>query len=203
MKAQFIMACSTIAGLPPPSLLEIAVAGRSNCGKSSLINALTGQGRLARTSSTPGRTQQIIFFSVTFPHNHTFHLVDLPGYGYAKTSKTLRRSWAQLINYYIDNRPTLRAMIMLIDIRRPPGPEEISLFEWITGRGIRPFVVLTKSDKLNKNQRWMAMKAAQRALALQNEPLVFSTQKPESVEELRETLNEWIIQELGIIDGGQ
>jgi GTP-binding protein len=168
-------------------LLELAVAGRSNCGKSSLINALTGRAKLARTSSTPGRTQQIIFFHVSLGSEHQpFYLVDLPGYGYARASKGARQAWGELVTSYIDSRETLRALALLNDARRPPADEERDLLAWASDRGLRTLVVLTKADKLKKSERFVAAERAKTALDLPRRPLVFSINDERAVTALRE-----------------
>jgi len=185
MEARFIVACSGPADLPTSALAEVGIAGRSNCGKSSLINALTEHSKLARTSSTPGRTRQIIFFRVRFPRVEPFHLVDLPGYGFAKVGRQQQASWAPLIDHYIDNRAQLRALLVLNDIRRPPGDEERDLIHWAHRRGIAPLIVLTKADKTPKNKRFGLIRSAQRALALQRPPLACSIHQRETIVTLR------------------
>ncbi len=196
MDARFVAACSTAASLPPPDLPEVAVAGRSNCGKSSLINAITGRTALARTSSTPGRTQQLIFFRLSWPELAPpqgpsvpeFLLVDLPGYGYARASKERQREWGKLVTDYIDSRETLRVLLVLCDLRRTPGPEELDLLRWAAGRDLRPIVVLTKADKLRKSQRFAALESARTALGLQRRPRGFSVHEPDAVTALRREL---------------
>lgn len=189
MDARFIKACTRYRDLPPPSLPELAVAGRSNCGKSSLINAMTGVSKLARTSSTPGRTRQIIFFSLSLVEVGPIYLVDLPGYGYAKVSRTTRQSWAPLINQYIEQRTTLKALLLLLDIRRPPAGEERDLLSWIEDRGIHPLIVLTKADKLNKSQRFSAAQSAKHELGLDRRPLTFSIHQRQTITELRDQVH--------------
>jgi GTP-binding protein len=189
MDAHFLRACHTPAELPPPSLLEVAVAGRSNCGKSSMINAITGQPKLARVSSTPGRTQQIVFFVLQVtPGGDPLHLVDLPGYGYAKASKTAQRDWAALVNRYIATRETLRVLLLLNDVRREPRVEEQELLRWAADRGLTPLVVLTKADKLSKSARHLAIERAKRSLALPRRPLCCSIHDRESIAALRDAL---------------
>jgi GTP-binding protein len=186
MDARFVRSCPDPGCFPDPLLPELAIAGRSNCGKSSLINALTGRTRLARTSSTPGRTQQVVFFQLTLPGAPPFSLVDLPGYGYAKVSKSMRRAWGQLVTHYIEERPTLQALLLLIDARRASAQEEDDLLRWSGDRGLELRVVLTKSDKLKKNQRFGVAQAAKRSLGLSRTPLLFSIRDDASVEALRE-----------------
>jgi GTP-binding protein len=187
MNAQFARACSTLADLPPGDLTEAAVAGRSNCGKSSLINALVGA-KVARTSSTPGRTQQLVFFHVTAPQQAPFHLVDLPGYGYARASKVAKRAWGELVTRYIDTRPALRVLLLLSDVRREPAAEERDLLRWARDRDLVALVVLTKADKLSKSQRALVLENAKRALELPRRPLACSVHDPDSIAALRRAL---------------
>ncbi|MCA9666724.1 MAG: YihA family ribosome biogenesis GTP-binding protein [Myxococcales bacterium] len=185
MSARFLRACASPADFPQSELVEIAVVGRSNCGKSSLINALTGQAKLARTSSTPGRTREIVFFEVTLPGAPTFHLVDLPGYGYAKVSRDQQAHWGALIGDYIDNRRELMALLLLVDIRRDIAQEELDLVSWASERELETRLVLTKSDKLAKNKRFGPAQKAQTALALARRPLLTSASDKPSIEALR------------------
>ena len=188
MDAHFLRACSSEAEFPPPDLPEVAVAGRSNCGKSSLINAVTGRTALARASSTPGRTQQIVFFQVTLPDAPPFVLVDLPGYGYARASREAQRRWIALAESYVGKRACLALLLVLVDIRREPGESEQGLLRWAAERQVSPLVVLTKADKLGKSQRLTAAEHVRQTLALKRRPLIVSTRDPDSVVELRRTL---------------
>ena len=142
--ARFLISAADPAGFPAPSLPEIAIAGRSNVGKSSLINALVGQPGLARTSRTPGRTRLLNWFAVD--GQPPFHLVDLPGYGYAAVDKNTREGWRPLIESYLEDRPTLRAVVLLIDIRRGPEAEEEDFIPWLAQKDVTTIVVLTKAD---------------------------------------------------------
>lgn len=188
MNAKFIAAYTTATGLPEPTLLEAAIAGRSNCGKSSLINALTQRKKLARTSSTPGRTREIIFFSLSLSRETSIFLVDLPGYGYAKVSRTQKTAWGKEVSRYIETRPTLGLFLMLMDIRRGPGLEEIDLLDWTRDKQVHPLVVLTKADKLNRSKRLLATKKIQQDLGLSAQPLVCSIRDRGSIDLLREEL---------------
>jgi GTP-binding protein len=136
------------AQLPAGSLPEIAFSGRSNVGKSSLINALLHRRGLAKTSSTPGRTQSINFISV----NKAFYFVDLPGYGYAKVPASVKIKWQHLIESYLCNRPSLRLVVLIVDARRDPADDEAQFADWLQQQGIAFAVVLTKADKLKRNQ---------------------------------------------------
>lgn len=128
---------------------EIAFAGRSNVGKSSLINVLVNRKNLVRTSSTPGRTQLINFFSV----NDEFMLVDLPGFGFAKVPVAVQRQWGPMVENYLAGRDNLRAVILLLDVRRTPGQEERQLLDWLAAYDIPSLLVVTKCDKVTKNER--------------------------------------------------
>src|SRR6187551_835039 len=150
-RAAFLTSAAAPKDFPPPSLPELAVVGRSNVGKSSLINALVGQDGLARTSRTPGRTQLINWFSVAA--QPPFLLVDLPGYGYAKVPAGMKDSWKPLIEDYLANRRTLAGVLLLIDIRRGAEDEELDFVPWLTQRKVPIVVALTKADKLAKNKR--------------------------------------------------
>ncbi len=157
--AEFAFAARRADELPPPTKLEIALVGRSNVGKSSLLNKLMNRRGLARTSSTPGCTRQINFFDVTSKSGLSLMLVDLPGYGYASRSKSERQEWAELIERYLLERPTLRAAAVLIDSRRGLQPEDADAVELVTEHGkasrTTPQVVLiaTKIDKLPAKDR--------------------------------------------------
>ncbi len=148
---------------PDDGLPEVAVAGRSNVGKSSFINALLGRRRLARISRTPGRTRRIHFYRV----DDAMYLVDLPGYGYASVSREERASWRPLVEAYLGGaREQLRAAVLLVDPRRGPGPEELDLIAWLAAEGLEARVVLTKCDKLKPTERRRRIDASCAALGL-------------------------------------
>jgi GTP-binding protein len=141
----FVAAAPSLAAMPPPSLPEIAFAGRSNVGKSSLVNALTGRRTLARTSHTPGRTQQLIFFVL----GEALVLVDMPGYGYAEAPKKLVASWTQLVRDYLRGRPTLRRLCLLVDARHGLKDNDRELMEMLDEAALSFQLVLTKCDKVS------------------------------------------------------
>jgi len=143
---EFIKSATKPAHYPEGDLPEIAFAGRSNVGKSSLINALVNRKALVRTSSTPGRTQLINFFDV----NGTFTLVDLPGYGFAKVPLEVKKQWGPMMQTYLSSRINLRGVVLIFDIRRIPKDEDIQLLEWLRTFGIPPILVVTKCDKVSK-----------------------------------------------------
>jgi GTP-binding protein len=147
--AEFVKSAVKPSQYPPPDLPEIAFAGRSNVGKSSLINTLVNRRRLVKTSGRPGRTQLINFFVI----NDAVYLVDLPGYGYAKVPESIRRQWGPMIETYLKQRPTLRAVVLIVDIRRVPGVEELNFMDWLGLHRLPCIVVVTKCDKLSKTKQ--------------------------------------------------
>jgi GTP-binding protein len=181
--ARFLISASEPKGFPAPTAPEIAVVGRSNVGKSSLINAITGQQGLARTSRTPGRTRLINWFEVQ-SNNSIFHLVDLPGYGFAEVNRDMRASWQPLIESYLSDRTTLRGVLLLMDLRRGPEAEEFDFVPWLEQRGIPMIVAMTKADKLPKNQRTLAQVTAKKQLSLRRDPLAVSTLSGDGVDDV-------------------
>jgi len=180
--ARFVISAADASAFPPPTLPEVAIAGRSNVGKSSLINKLVGQTGLARTSRTPGRTRLLNWFAVD--GQPPFHLVDLPGYGYAAVTRETRAAWLPLIEGYLDQRAVLRAVVLLVDARRGVEAEEEDFVAWLAEREFATIVVLTKGDKLAKNQRPLAAAAAKKALGLRRDPLVVSATSGDGLDEL-------------------
>ena len=148
-QAEFIKSAAKPKDYPPPNLPEVAFVGRSNVGKSSLINVLANRKGLVRTSSTPGRTQLINFFDI----NGILTLVDLPGYGYAKAPPDLRRQWGPMMEAYLSSRETLKAVVLILDIRRIPSDGDLQMLKWLEAYQIPPVLVLTKCDKLSKNEQ--------------------------------------------------
>jgi len=180
VKARFVISASQTSEFPPPSLPEVAVVGRSNVGKSSLINALVGHDGLARTSRTPGRTRLANWFVI----DERFFLVDLPGYGYAEVSQAMRDSWRPLIESYLANRATLAAVLLLVDVRRGAQDEELDFVPWLAERGTPIIVALTKADKLAKNKRMLEIARAKKALELRRDPYAVSTLSGDGIAEL-------------------
>ncbi len=144
--AEFITSAAQPQQYPPGDLPEFAFAGRSNVGKSSLINTLVSRKKLVLTSSTPGKTRLINFFCV----NDAFMFVDLPGYGYARVSEIERRKWRPMIEQYLSGRENLKAVIVILDIRRTPSAEDLQLLDWLDRNEIASILVVTKADKLSK-----------------------------------------------------
>lgn len=148
-QAEFIKSAAKPKDYPPALLPEVAFVGRSNVGKSSLINVLAGRKALVRTSSTPGRTQLINFFDI----NGKLTLVDLPGYGYAKAPPELRKQWGPMIETYLAKRENLKTVVLILDIRRIPSDGDLQMLRWLENYNIPPVLVLTKCDKLSKTER--------------------------------------------------
>ena len=140
--------CGITSKLPETDKVEIAFAGKSNVGKSSLINALMNRKSFARTSATPGKTQTINFYNI----NDIMYLVDLPGYGYAKVSEKEKIQWGKLIERYLHSSKQLKAVFLLIDIRHDPSANDKMMYEWIVSQGYNPIIIATKLDKLKRSQ---------------------------------------------------
>ena len=147
--AEFVTSATKPSQYPPEGLSEIAFAGRSNVGKSSLINVLVNRKRLVKTSSTPGRTQLINFFDI----NDDVTFVDLPGYGYARVPASVKKKWGPMIETYLSGRGTLKGVVVILDIRRTPREEELNLIAWLEHYSIDSILVLTKADKLSKTKQ--------------------------------------------------
>ena len=183
-RAEFLVSASDARGFPRPELPELAFAGRSNVGKSSLLNALGGVPGLARTSNTPGRTRLVNWFRVDPPKGRAVAFVDLPGYGYAKVSKSERAAWQPLVEAYLERREVLRSVLVLVDARRGAEEEEKELLDYLARAEVPAQVVLTKADKLAKAKRKPAAAAVRRDLGLARDPLLASIQEPDSLDDL-------------------
>ena len=170
LSAQYIKSAMRAADYPKDRRPEFAFVGRSNVGKSSLLNALLNRKGLAKTSSTPGKTQTVNFFEI----NGKFYFVDLPGYGYADVGVTLRQAWRPLIEAFLD-RDSLQLVVLLVDARREPGPDETDFLAWLAERNRPVVVVITKCDKLPKHERLPMQAAMRRGLGLAKPPILFST----------------------------
>lgn len=189
--AKFITAFSAKSKPPEDRFIEVAFAGRSNAGKSSSLNALTGQKKLARTSSKPGRTQQINFFGL----DDKRFLVDLPGYGYAAVSKTLKEEWQGLMEGFLRSRQSLRGVVIIMDIRHPLKDSDIQMIEWCDERALAMHLVLTKSDKIKKNKINQTLFSVQKSVKdIQTEisVQVFSSETKQGLPELKGKLTEWM-----------
>ncbi len=148
------------SSLPGNALPEYAFAGKSNVGKSSLINALMNRKSLARTSSKPGKTQTINFYNI----NNELYFVDLPGYGFAKVSKQEQEKWGKMIERYLVKSRMLRQVFLLVDIRHAPGNNDISMYEWVVSKGYKPVIIATKSDKIKRSQLQKQLKIIRETL---------------------------------------
>ncbi len=190
-EAFFIQSASAIENAPPDQGWEIAFAGRSNSGKSSAINALTGQGKLARTSRTPGRTQLINFFALS----NSQRLVDLPGYGYAKVPMVIKKRWNQQLERYFQYRESLRGLVMLMDVRHPLTDADKQMLGWAVGASMPVHILLTKADKLKRGAAQNTLLSVRSELSAQSELIsvqLFSSLKRQGVDELRRQLNRWL-----------
>lgn len=181
----FMLGVTGIPALPASDVPEIAFAGRSNVGKSSLLNALTGRKSLARTSNTPGRTRELNFFSLT----PGLRLVDLPGYGYAKVSKTEVAAWTELLKAYLAGRPNLKRALLLIDSRHGLKPSDLEMMDMFDEAAVVYQIVLTKSDKLSFGKAKVVQSAVEKAIerrpAAHPVVLVTSSEKQRGIAELR------------------
>jgi GTP-binding protein len=179
--AEFVTSAVKQSHYPPAHLPEIAFAGRSNVGKSSLINTLVNRKNLVKTSSTPGRTQLINFFNI----NQTLMFVDLPGFGYARVPKKIQKEWGPMIENYLSTRSTLKGVVLIMDLRRTPGRQESDLINWLYHYGISCILVMTKTDKLKKSKRVLQHKQAAEALQIDPEDLLlFSTKSRQGKERI-------------------
>ena len=158
--AELETVCGITSKLPDNTLPEIAFAGKSNVGKSSLINGLLNRKSLARTSSSPGKTQTINFYNI----NKELYFVDLPGYGYAKVSQEIRNKWGKMIEKYLHTSIKLKTVFLLIDIRHEPGENDVTMYDWIVANGYEPVIIATKLDKIKRSQVAKNIKAIKEKL---------------------------------------
>lgn len=167
---------------PEENLSEIAFAGRSNVGKSSLLNLLTGRKKLARVSGSPGKTRTINFYII----NDEFRIVDLPGYGYAKVSKSVSEGWGEMMERYLENRQNLLKVVQLVDIRHAPSKQDVEMYNYLRHFGLDGIVVATKADKVSRNQIQKQIKLIRQTLKLSQEDIVIpiSSLKRTGYEEL-------------------
>ncbi len=179
--------CGITSKLPENSFPEVAFAGKSNVGKSSLINALMNRKSLARTSSQPGKTQTINYYNV----NNAIYFVDLPGYGFAKVSESVKVQWGKMIERYLHQSKQLKAVFLLIDIRHAPSENDRTMYEWICSNGYRPIIIATKLDKINRSQIQKQIKLIRTTLNADKETRVipFSAESKQGREEIYEILD--------------
>ena len=183
--------CGITSTLPDTELPEVAFAGKSNVGKSSLINALMNRKALARTSASPGKTQTINFYNI----NDAMYLVDLPGYGYAKVSQSVKEQWGKLIERYLQKSKQLKAVFLLIDIRHDPSANDKMMYDWIVNNGYRPVIVATKLDKIKRSQISKQVKAVRTGLGLRQEDILipFSSQTKQGLKELWQLIDSYVL----------
>ena len=189
-QATFVVSAANLAACPPDSRAEVAFAGRSNAGKSSAINAITGQSRLARISKTPGRTQLINFFSLP----QECYLVDLPGYGFAKVPLSVKKKWQDELEKYLRRRQALCGLILLSDIRHPLKEFDRQMIDWALQSELPLHVLLTKADKLKRGAAQNTLLAVQKELKAHSSVSVqlFSSLKNEGVDAARNQLSTWL-----------
>ena len=195
-RAKYLTSGTTLQQLPADSGAEVAFVGRSNVGKSSAINLLCGQQRLAFPSKTPGRTQMINFFQL----DEQRRLVDLPGYGFAKVPPKVQQQWQALLEGYLQQRQSLRGVVLLMDSRHPLKPSDQQFVTWAQHIGLPLHVLLTKADKLSHGAAMQMMYQVQRDLQLQGDELslqLFSTLKKQGTEALASVLCEWLAYDEG------
>lgn len=191
LHATFHTTVAEIAQLPPDSLAEVAFAGRSNAGKSSAINAITNQKRLAFVSKTPGRTQHLNFFKTMEGR----YLVDLPGYGYAKTPMVEQKRWQALVGSYLAGRPQLAGLVLIMDIRHPFTELDLMLLDWFHASAKPVHILLSKADKLSRSQSLPILRAARTTLAergYQGSVQLFSSPKHMGLDEVEGMIRQWL-----------
>lgn len=185
--AKFVCSAVTPGQYPPDDLPEVAFAGRSNVGKSSLINKILNRKKLVRTSKTPGRTQLLNFFEI----NELWRFVDLPGYGYAKVPAEVQKRWRPMVESYLTTRVNLRGMVWLLDIRREVSKEDLHLWDWLQAMQVPVIIVVTKADKLSKNKRNKQAASIAKSLGRTAQELIqFSATSGEGKDEIWQALRQ-------------
>jgi GTP-binding protein len=185
--AKFICSAVTPGQYPPDDFPEVAFAGRSNVGKSSLINKILNRKKLVRTSKTPGRTQLLNFFEI----NELWRFVDLPGYGYAKVPVEIKKRWRPMVESYLTSRVNLRGMVWLLDIRREVSKEDLHLWDWLQAKQVPVIIVVTKADKLSKNKRNKQAASIAKSLGRKAQELIqFSATSGEGKDEIWQALRQ-------------
>ena len=187
-QAQFVLSAPTLAALPKDSLREVAFAGRSNAGKSTALNALCHQVGLARTSKTPGRTQQLVYFKII----EGLYLVDLPGYGYAKVPLAIRTQWKLFINRYFQVREPLAGLVIVMDIRHPLREYDTQMLDYANSRNLPVHCLLTKADKLGRSEQARTITQVKKELAGRASVQVFSGSSKIGVDEARAVVTTWL-----------
>ena len=187
-KVSLDIVCGVTSRLPETNRPEVAFAGKSNVGKSSLINGLVNRKSLARTSSQPGKTQTINFYNI----NESIYLVDLPGYGYAKASESVKKSWGEMIERYLHTSKDLKAVFLLVDIRHEPNANDHQMYDWIVRNGYQPIVICTKADKLKRSQIPKALRVIRQGLSLPQDTILipYSSSTKQGREEIWQKIDE-------------
>ena len=181
------------SAIPDTQYPEVAFAGKSNVGKSSLINSLMNRKSYARTSSQPGKTQTINFYNI----NDCMYLVDLPGYGYANASPAVKAKWGKMIEKYLRKSANLKQVFLLVDIRHDPSENDKMMYDWIVDNGFRPVIIATKPDKLKRSQVAKHVKAVRMGLGLREDDILipFSSETKQGLDELWETVESYVMPE--------
>lgn len=188
--AEIVISAVSKAQYPENSLPEIALAGRSNVGKSSFINKMLNRKNLARTSSKPGKTQTLNFYLI----NEAFYFVDVPGYGYAKVSKTERAKWGNMIESYLTGRHELKSVILIVDLRHPPTKDDVLMYQFLKHYLIPVIVIATKADKIPRGKWEKHAKVVKEKLAIEKEDpvIIFSSETGVGKEEVWQVIGKWI-----------
>ena len=186
--AELETVCGITSTLPETEMPEIAFAGKSNVGKSSLINGLLNRKSLARTSSQPGKTQTINYYNI----NHDLYFVDLPGYGYAQVSVEIRAKWGKMVEWYLHTSKQLRLVFLLIDIRHEPSSNDKLMYDWIVSQGFQPILIATKADKIKRSQLQKQIKLIRETLEVEKDTIVipFSAETKQGREEIWNLIDE-------------
>ena len=185
--------CGITSKLPDSKYPEVAFAGKSNVGKSSLINALMNRKSLARTSAQPGKTQTINFYNI----NDALYFVDLPGYGYANASEEVKAKWGKMIEDYLHKSKKLKAVFLLIDIRHAPGNNDCIMYDWIVKQGYEPIIIATKLDKIKRSQIAKQVKLIRETLKMKSETIIipFSAETKQGRDEIYTVIESYITEE--------
>ena len=182
--------CGVSSRLPNNSLPEFAFAGKSNVGKSSLINAFMNRKSYARISSQPGKTQTINYYNI----NSKFYLVDLPGYGYAKVSESVKEQWGKMIERYLKKSPTLKAVFLLVDIRHEPSANDVQMYDWVIANGFDPIVIATKADKISKGAVQKQVSVIKKKLNCEKDAVIipFSAEDKRGLEDIYSVVEDYL-----------
>ena len=191
--AEFIISAVKEAQFPQTGLPEVAYVGRSNVGKSSLLNSLLNRKKLALTSSSPGKTRLINFFLI----NKSFYFVDLPGYGYARVSREMKRQWGEIIEDYLAQREPLKLVVQLVDVRHPPTADDLQMYQWLTYSYLPTVIVATKVDKITRGRWQKQLQQIRTGLGLgpQGPVRFYSSQTGQGKEELWRVIGQYVLQQ--------